>query len=259
MAFRQEHLHRIKKLICNTPFNRNYIAESSLKKLLKETIPYATGRVLDVGCGEKPYEHLFRPMVGSYTGIDLPAAHSFYSPSRRHADIYGTASNLPFKTESFGTLICAEVLPHVESPQAAFSEYARVLKSGGILVVTANKTWERRTGLPVPDYWRFTDEGLAQLARQQSLEVVYTKPGCGFFGTIGQLFSRFLNKELIYRKAVVEGVDRDPKILLAVIVLPFCAIIQSVFLLLDKIYYSKLDTLSYILVARKPAKAFASE
>ena len=243
---------KAKKLISDTPLNRNYIADVSLKRRLRETVPYVFGRVLDVGCGEKPYEQLFGEKVKTYIGIDLPQVHTFYSPNTRHADVYGLVDHLPFKSSSFDTIIFTEVLPHVKHPPQAFTELTRVLKPNGVLVVTANKSWERRTGLPVPDYWRFTDEGLAQLAHQQGLEVLYTKEGCGFFSTMGQLFSRFFNKELIYRKVQHRQADHPPNIVVALLVLPLMAFTQILFLVLDKIYYSKLDTLFYILVARKP-------
>ena len=61
---------RLKKLIFHTPLNRNYIAALSLQRRLKETIPYVSGSVLDVGCGEKPYEHIYGKKVTSYVGID---------------------------------------------------------------------------------------------------------------------------------------------------------------------------------------------
>ncbi|MFQ5729066.1 MAG: class I SAM-dependent methyltransferase [Waddliaceae bacterium] len=232
-----ETLLKIKRFIRNTPLNRNYIADLSLKKRIIETIPHVKGHVLDVGCGEKPYEPIFLSNIKKYVGIDIPNAHIFYSPNIS-ADVYGNACYLPFSSETFDTLLCIEVLPHIDKPSLAFSEFARVLKPGGNLIVTADKSWEERTGLPVPDYWRFTGEGVAILSRQQGLTVLYTKQGCGFFATIGQLLARFLNKELIYRKALHKGIDREPNILVAFFIIPIIALVQIFFLLLDKIYYS---------------------
>jgi SAM-dependent methyltransferase len=250
MLFSEKTLRKLQKIISNTPLNRNFIAGSALKRRIKETSPYVKGIALDVGCGEKPYEYLFKGLVDQYVGMDLPNSHFFYSPDR-HADVYGHSCNLPFKSSSIDTIICTEVLPHIDKPYLAFAEFARVLKSGGILVLTANKSWERRTGLPIPDYWRFTDEALALLTTEQNLEVIYTKTGCGFFATIGQLLCRFLNKEFIYRKAQYHGIDKQPYVLIAFFIIPLIAFIQILFLVLDKLYYSKLDTLFYILVARK--------
>lgn len=243
-------LQYAKKIIKKTPLNRNYITDSYLEKRIKETVSFVKGDVLDVGCGDKPYKEFFCSNVHSYVGMDLPFVHLYYS-MKGQADVYGHARNLPFKSQSFDTILCTEVLPHIHEPHRAFEEFARVLKCSGILIVTANKSWEKRTGLPVPDLWRFTDEGLAYLARQHELDVIYTKQGCGFFATLGQLIARFLNKEVIYRKAITKGIDREPHVLIAVFILPLIAVFQGFFLILEKLYSSKLDTLFYILVAKK--------
>ena len=242
-----------KKIIFKTPFNRNYIADTSLRKRIGETVSYVKGKVLDVGCGEKPYKKIFCSVSDGYIGLDHPSSHHFYT-SGTHADVYGDASSLPFVRQSFDTVLCTEVLPHIENPSLCFSELASVMKPGGVLIVTANKSWEQRTGLPTPDFWRFTDQGLALLAKQQNLSVIYTKSGCGFFAMIGQMLCRFLNKELIYRKTDSKGIDRKPSLIAAFFVLPIIAFIHLIFIMLEKIYKSELDTLFYILVAQKPNK-----
>lgn len=247
-----------KKVISNTPLNRNYITDTSLKKCIGEILPYVKGKVLDVGCGEKPYEEIFSNEIDLYVGIDKLSSHHFYSPQTQ-ADVYGDACSLPFTSESFETVICTEVLPHIENPNLCFAELANVLKPGGFLIVTANKTWERRTGLPIPDFWRFTDQGLALLAEQQNLKVIFTKPGCGFLALIGQLLCRFLNNEFIYRKSVYEDIDKKPSLVAAFFVLPIIAFIQLFFGLLEKLYYSKIDTIFYILVAQKPKQELISK
>jgi len=241
-------IRHIKEIISNTPLNRNYIAAVSIKKRLKEAAPYVKGTVLDVGCGKKPYEIIFRSQVLQYIGLDQL---NEYPDAFEGADIFGDTNALPFRAGVFDTVICTQVLSHIEQPHQAFGEFKRVLKHGGVLLVTAAKSWERRTGLPIPDYFRFTDEGLTVLARHAQLEVLYTKECCGFFATIGQLLARFLNKEFIYRKTMHEKIDTRPNILLACFILPLCCFVQIIFLCLDKLYYSKLDTLSYIILARK--------
>src|SRR5262249_50278420 len=37
---------------------------------LARVAPRTRGRLLDVGCGDKPYEHLFRPYVSEYVGVE---------------------------------------------------------------------------------------------------------------------------------------------------------------------------------------------
>ncbi len=45
--------------------------ELLLREILK-TVPCVKGRLLDIGCGEKPYLDIFSPHIVSYTGIDIP-------------------------------------------------------------------------------------------------------------------------------------------------------------------------------------------
>ncbi|HET7832601.1 MAG TPA: class I SAM-dependent methyltransferase [Gallionella sp.] len=44
--------------------------------------------------------------------------------------------DLPFANEEFDCVICAEGIEHVLRPEALFSELARVLKKGGVLIIT---------------------------------------------------------------------------------------------------------------------------
>ena len=251
--FFSKNLKKIKRIISGSPLSSTYIAETRLKKCLIETIPYVQGRVLDVGCGDKPHEKIFSSSVTGYIGVDLlPAAYNF--GENWAADVAGNICNLPFKSGTFDTIICIGVLPHVPFPDVAFSELYRILKSGGMLVLTAGKTWLKRIELPVGDYWRFTDDGLRLLAEQQQMRVFYTKPSCGAFATIGQLISRFLSKQIIFLGVKKKRKDGRPNMIAAIFILPICALVQIIFLILEKVYYSSLDTIFYILVAKKVEK-----
>jgi hypothetical protein len=54
---------------------------------LREVAPQAHGRLLDVGCGSKPYESIFRPYVTDYVGVEhestfsMTNAFSFEGPA----------------------------------------------------------------------------------------------------------------------------------------------------------------------------------
>ena len=62
---------------------------------------------------------------------------------------------------SIGTLICTEVLEHVDRPFEAMKEIFRVLKDDGLLILTAPMNLEIH-GSPF-DYWRFTPQGFEVL------------------------------------------------------------------------------------------------
>lgn len=50
--------------------------------------------------------------------------------------ITGNIENMPFENGFFDKIICHNSLPHIEDKRKAFSECFRVLKSGGIFVVS---------------------------------------------------------------------------------------------------------------------------
>lgn len=72
---------------------------------------------------------------------------------------------------SFDVVICTEVLEHTTRPWDAASEIHRILRPGGIALVTTPFNFRIhgplpagwKEGDPVSDYWRFTEHGLRLL------------------------------------------------------------------------------------------------
>ena len=64
---------------------------------------------------------------------------------------------------SFDWIVCAGTLARVRDPLAAVGEIRRLLKPGGYAFITAPFSVAIRRGLP--DYWRFTEDGLRALLR----------------------------------------------------------------------------------------------
>lgn len=65
--------------------------------------------------------------------------------------------------ESFDIVVCTEVLEHTLHPFKAVDELERILKPGGVAVVSTPCNF--RIHGPLPDCWRFTEHGLKQLFR----------------------------------------------------------------------------------------------
>jgi SAM-dependent methyltransferase len=71
-------------------------------------------------------------------------------------DISGDLLAMPFKDESFDSIILTEVLEHCTNPFTAIAEVWRVLKPAGLLLVTAPFVWPWHGTIEYDDYWRFT-------------------------------------------------------------------------------------------------------
>jgi SAM-dependent methyltransferase len=94
-------------------------------------------RVLEVGCGAG---HLLaRLPAGRATGVDLAESLLTRTAARlrgRAALAQGDAGALPFAAGSFERIYCSEVLEHLVDPRAAVAEIGRVLRPGGVAVLS---------------------------------------------------------------------------------------------------------------------------
>lgn len=70
-------------------------------------------------------------------------------------------AGLSFPDASVGTLLCFDTLEHVFDVFAAFREFRRVLKPGGVLVISSAMLFPIHSH-PY-DYWRFTPECFSRL------------------------------------------------------------------------------------------------
>src|SRR5206468_144691 len=137
-------------------------------------------RVLDVGCGEKPYEPLFAPFATSYVGVD-PVENP-------HADVRGSVEALPVDDGSFDLVLCNQVLEHCDDPRRAVSELRRATAPGGRVLASTHGVMPYH---PSPtDYWRWTHAGLEKLfAENGGWSSVRVTPASGTTACIGMIIS----------------------------------------------------------------------
>ncbi len=216
-------------------FNPVYLEKKSIRKGLEKAASYAYGTAIDIGCGEKPYEDIFRPRVEKYIGLDVDTGNN------KKVDIVADSLNLPFEAASVDTAISTQAIEHVTSPERFMREVGRVLKPGGVLILTAPQLWCLHE--KPHDYYRFTRYALELLCRENGLTPVLLEERYGAFATIGQMFSL-----MIYLPNVDRPIARQ-------LVRPLFAAVQIFFHILDRLFYNPDLTLGYLLVARKEAGA----
>ncbi len=109
--------------------NPFYFARAGLAGAMDRYAKRLEGRLLDVGCGTKPYERLFG--VSEYVGLDIDSEGS---RERAIADEFYDGKTFPFDDQAFDAVLCNQVLEHVFNPDEFLREIHRVLKPGGKLL-----------------------------------------------------------------------------------------------------------------------------
>jgi SAM-dependent methyltransferase len=134
-------------------------------------------RVLDVGCGDRPYEQLLRG-AGEIVGFDVPG--------NPHADLHGSIDAIPAEDASVDVVLCVQVLEHVADPPAAIRELRRVVRPGGKVLLSTHGVYPFH---PNPeDLWRWTHTGLERLFRTNAeWSSVSVRPGAGTAATTAML------------------------------------------------------------------------
>jgi SAM-dependent methyltransferase len=106
--------------------------------------------VLDAGSGEGYGAAILAERAVAVTGVDLDPTviqHAAESYPRAHFEAADLGA-LPFPAESFDAVVSFQVVEHMQSPRDYASECARVLKPGGLLIVST------------PNRLTFSPEGL---------------------------------------------------------------------------------------------------
>jgi SAM-dependent methyltransferase len=81
------------------------------------------------------------------------------------ADVSADLCALPFAPQTVDAAIVTEVLEHCLDPVAAVRELFRVIRPGGLALVTSPFLWPWHGRRHYGDYWRFTAEGWRVLFR----------------------------------------------------------------------------------------------
>ena len=141
-------------------------------------------RVLDVGCGVKPYYPFFADTASEYVGVD--------SAGDAAADLEGNAERLPVGDAGYDLVLCTQVLEHSADPARAVRELRRVVAPGGRVLASTHGVQAYH---PAPlDLWRWTHAGLERLFRENGdwTSVVVT-PGSGTTACVGMLVSIYVD------------------------------------------------------------------
>jgi len=110
-----------------------WFVEEIFKKWIAKN---ARGRVLDSGCGDGAVTAEIAKRL-EVTGIDVSEKNlKVAKKAGLRTVMHDLAKKLPFKAEEFDTAISNQVLEHVYDTDFYLGEIYRVLKKGGVLLIT---------------------------------------------------------------------------------------------------------------------------
>lgn len=192
------------------------------------------GRLIDIGCGTKPYEGFFAPHVTQHVGADHPDSRH----DKSKVDILASAYAIPEADASFDSALCTAVLEHLEEPELALRECYRLLKPGGTALYSIPFIWHVHE--EPRDFYRFSRYGIDYLFRKVGFERIEIVALSGFWATFGQL--------LVYQ------LYRLNKIPMAVLVIkPLAILVQVLAYGFNLVDHDERWTWMYQVVAYKPA------
>lgn len=171
-----------------------YFIRKGLKDSILKYSQHLSGRMMDFGCGSKPYKSFFT--ISEYIGVDFE--NEGHPHHNEQIDVFYNGESLPFQANQFDSILSTEVFEHIFNLEIVLKELNRVLKTDGKILITCPFVWNEHE-IPY-DYARYTRFALFNLLKNTGFEVVeYSKAG-DFITALFQLLILYFNN---YYKGIV--------------------------------------------------------
>jgi ubiquinone/menaquinone biosynthesis C-methylase UbiE len=126
------------------------------------------GAVLDVGCGSGLVADRLLDVDAHYVGLDFPEHHIGYVAKRFDEQdarlgtsfVRGDGERLPFRDAQFDVVVMSEVIEHLLNPERAVWEVSRVLRPGGVFIMTTNNASEVPLRSPLTHLFAWLEKAL---------------------------------------------------------------------------------------------------
>ncbi len=167
--------------------NPFFFVRRNLYRKISKYAGHLHGKLLDAGCGCKPYRKLFDHCSG-YIGMDIE--NPGHSHEMEDIDVYYDGLHFPFEDESFDSVFSSEVFEHAQHLDQIIQEINRVLRAGGKLLVSVPFVWNEHE-LPY-DYRRYTSCGIKKLLESHGFQVMKMSKSTGYVEMIFQLWMEYV-------------------------------------------------------------------
>jgi SAM-dependent methyltransferase len=168
--------------------NPFYFARKGLYTNIRELGKHVDGVTLDVGCGQKPYEKLFRS--SRYVGLEIDNPENRMT---KKADFFYDGTTFPFGDSSFDSVVTNEVLEHIFVPDVFLREIHRVLRPGGVLLMSVPFVWDEHEQ-PL-DYARYSSFGLRSMLERNGFAIQEFRKSVNDIRVVFQLLNAYVYKK----------------------------------------------------------------
>jgi SAM-dependent methyltransferase len=152
----------------------------------RQVITYATkyveGSVCDICTDRAKYSDIIRKKASSYIHFDVV--------KNEYSDVIGNPLQLPFANDFFDTVISIEFIEHIEEPWKFIAEINRILKKGGICILTSPYIFPWHNRGKDLDFFRFSKEGLIYSFEKHGFKILESNTYNGFFETLFLIFRK---------------------------------------------------------------------
>ena len=220
----------------------NFLVYEYADYFLTKFIPYYKGVMVDLGCGEAPYEEFFLQYVDQYIGVDW--TNSYHNIKADVASDLNERVALP--NNCADVVISISVMEHLYNPERFLNEAYRILKDGGVFILQVPFQWWVHE--EPYDYFRYTPYGLNYLLQKAGFREIEIYPIGGFFTMWLLKLNYFLARVIKNRFTIKFKLDK----ILYYLCVPIFVFNQLIAPLLDKLDRNKyLETAGYWAVAKK--------
>jgi SAM-dependent methyltransferase len=172
--------------------NPFYFIRRSLYEKIKLLAPELDGRLLDFGCGSKPYQSLFTNAT-QYIGLDFDSEG--HSHKNEKIDVIYDGKKIPFDDEHFDSVFSSEVFEHIFNLEEIIPEIKRVMKRHGKILITCPFVWNEHE-VPI-DFARYTQFALKHLLEKNGFEILVLDKSGDFTMAVYQMRMLYFHQHFI--------------------------------------------------------------
>lgn len=177
-----------------SPGDEFYIHLSDLLMGLNQLTIRTGLTVLDYGAGGSPYRPLFQE--SDYRRADVLA-------TTECEYLIASDGTIPERAATFDFILSSQVLEHVSDPAVYLSECHRLLKPGGMLLLTTHGTFEDH-GCPY-DFQRWTADGLRRDLGQAGFQITQLSKVTTGLRAVAFLVERYLYTTISLPRTTIFG------------------------------------------------------